>query len=186
MIEIKRTKTNRADFEHIAFACKARTVDVKRPYTSFIHVEHTKEGCRIVATDGITRLYAVSVNLRIPDGDYKPVVTRDRIVFEKPATDVRFPDWSRAVPKVMKRSGMLDLAKTKKGNADEKSANLSLAVNSLNRKTGVVVNMRHIAELPKTEWSVYKEMGSRFGKVIVKQKNSEDNFALFIPVGKAA
>jgi len=184
MIEIKRSKTNRIDFERIAFVCKARTVDAKRPYTSFIHVEHTKEGCRIVATDGKTRLYAVSVNLRIPDGDYKPVVTKDGIVLEKPATGIRFPDWSRAVPKEMTRSCMLDLAKTRKGNADEKSASLSLAVNSLNKKTGVVVNMRHIAELPKTEWSVYKEPG--FGKVVVKQKNGEDNFAVFIPVGKAA
>jgi len=186
MIEIKRSKTNRADFELIAFVCKAKTVDAKRPYTSLVHVEHTKEGCRIVATDGKTRLYAVSVRLRIPDGDYKPVVTKDSIVFEKPATGVRFPDWSRVVPKVMTRSGMLDLVKTRKGSADEKSANLSLAVNSLNRKTGMVVNMRHIAELPKTEWSVYKEPGSGFGKVVVKQKNSEDNFAVFIPVGKAA
>jgi len=184
MIEIKRAKTNRVDFERIAFVCKARTVDVKRPYTSFIHVEHTKEGCRIVATDGKTRLYAVSVNLRIPDGDYKPVVTKDGIVLEKPATGIRFPDWSRAVPKDMVRTGMLDLEKTGKGNADEKSANLSLVFNNLNKKTGVVVNMRHIAELPKTVWYVYKNQGS--GKVVVKQKNGEDNFALFIPVGKAA
>jgi hypothetical protein len=184
MVEIKRTKENRADFERIAFVCKARTVDVKRPYTSFIHVERTREGSRFVATDGKTRLYVVSVRLRIPPGDYKPVVTKDSIVFRKPAADVKFPDWSRAVPKDMARSGMLSLEKTGKGSAAEKSANMSLVVNSLNRKTGVVVNMRHIAELPKTEWSVYKEPG--YGKVVVKQKNEEGNFAVFIPVGKAA
>jgi len=184
MIEIKREQTNRVDFERIAFVCKARTIDAERPYTSFVHIERTKEGSRFVATDGKTRLYVASVKIRIPDGDYKPVVTKDRIVFEKPAVGVRFPDWSRAVPKDIARSGVLNLEKTGKGNADEKSASLSLAVNSLNRKTGVVVNMRHIAELPKTEWSVYKEPG--FGKVVVKQKNGEDNFAVFIPVGKAA
>jgi hypothetical protein len=184
MVEIKRTKENRVDFERIAFVCKARSIDVERPYTSFIHVERTKEGSRFVATDGKTKLYVASVKLRIPDGDYKPIVSKDSIVFKKPATDVKFPDWSRAVPKDMAKSGVLDLEKTGKGNAAEKSANLSLVANSLNKKTGMVVNVRHIAELRKTAWSLYKE--PRSGKVVVKEKNEEDNFAVFIPVGKAA
>jgi hypothetical protein len=184
MAEIKRTKENRVDFERVAFVCKARTVDVKRPYTSFVHVERAKEGSRIVATDGKTRLYVASVKVRIPSGDYKPVVSKDSIVFKTPAADVRFPDWSRAVPKDMVKSGVISLDKTGKGNATQKSANLSLAVNSLNKKTGMVVNVRHIAELPKTVWTVYKEPG--LGKVVVKEKEEEDNFAVFIPVGKAA
>jgi hypothetical protein len=184
MVEIKRTNENRTDFERIAFVCKARTIDVKRPYTSFIHVERTKEGSRFVATDGKSRLYVASVKLRIPDGDYKPVVSKDSIEFKKPATYIKFPDWSRAVPKDMAKSGVLSLEETGKGNTAKKSANLSLAVNSLNKKTGMVVNVRHIAQLPKTQWSVYKEPG--YGKVVVKEKNKEDNFAVFIPVGKAA
>jgi len=184
MVKIIRTKENRVDFERIAFVCKARTVDAERPYTSFIHVEHTKEGSRLVATDGKTRLYVVSVRVRIPSGDYKPVVSKDSIVFVKPATDVKFPDWSRAVPKDMAKSGVLSLEKTGKGKAADKSANLSLVANTMNKKTGMVVNVRHIAELPKTVWSVYKEPKS--GKVVVKEKNEEDNFAVFIPVGKAA
>jgi hypothetical protein len=185
VVEIKRVKNNRLDFERIAFVCKARTADAERPYTSFVHVERTKEGSRFSATDGKTRLYVASVRLRIPDGDYKPAVSKSRIVFVKSDAGVNFPDWSKAVPKDMARSGMLDLETTGKGSAAEKAAKFSLAADSLNAKTGMVVNMRHIAELPKTVWSVYKEPG--FGKVVVKQKDEEDKaFAVFIPVGKAA
>lgn len=185
MCEIKRTGTDRRNFERAAFVCKARAVDRERPYASVVHVERTRTGSRLVATDGKTRLYVASVRCRIPGGNYKPVVLQDRIVFGKPVSGINFPDWPKAVPKNAAKSGTVSLEKTGKGNAVAKAGEISLAANILSARTGLVVNTRHIAELPKTAWTVYKEPG--FGKVVVRQQGEEDNaFAVFIPVGKAA
>jgi translation elongation factor EF-G len=184
MYEIKRTKANRVTFERVAFVCKAVTVDRERPYASVVHVERARAGSRLVATDGKTRLHVAAVSIRIPAGNYRPSVSKDTVVFE-PSPDIRFPDWSKSVPKNAVKSAEVNLEKTAKGNVVEKAAAMSLAVNTLNVKTGAVVNTRHIAELPKTTWTVYKEPG--YGKLVVRQRGDEDSaFAVLIPVGKAA
>jgi hypothetical protein len=185
MYEIIRSKANLTDFERAAFVCKVLVVDKDRPYTSVIHVERVRGGSRLVATDGKTRLYVAFIGAKIPTGNYRPLVSKGRIAFGKRVFGISFPDWLKAVPINAVKSGTVCLDKTGKGNAAAKAAEMSKAVNALSAKTGLVVNIRHIAELPKTAWAVYKEPG--YGKVIVKQRYEEDNaFAVFIPVGKAA
>jgi hypothetical protein len=185
MYEIIRSKANLADFERAAFVCKALAVDKGRPYASVVHVERVRDGSRLIATDGKTRLYAAFIGIKIPAGNYRPSVSKNRIAFGKPVFGIPFPDWLRAVPKNAVKSGTFSLDRTGKGSAAAKAAEMSKAVNALNAKTGLVINIRHIAELPKTAWAIYKEPG--FGKVMVKQRYEEDNaFAVFIPVGKAA
>ena len=175
---------NPEDFQRMSFVIKACAKTADRPFKTALHVERTKNGSRLVATDGF-RLHVAEISQKIKSGDYKARVTKDAISLGEPLEGIDFPAWEKAVPKNAVKSGVIDLEKTSKGNTAKKEAEMSLAVNDLNAKTGLVVNSRYVAELPKTVWAVYKEPG--FGKVLVKQQGGEDNaFAVFAPVGKAA
>ena len=172
------------DFEAMRFVTKVCLKVADRPFKTVLHVEQTRRGSRLVASDGL-RLHVAEISKKIKSGDYKVRVTKDTISLGKPLEGIEFPAWEKAVPKNVVKSGVIDLGKSGKGNAVKKAAEMSLAFNALNAKTGLVVNMRYVAELPKTAWAVYKEPG--FGKVMVKQQGGEDNaFAVFVPVGKAA
>jgi hypothetical protein len=175
---------NPEDFQRMSFVIKACGKGRGISYKTVLHVERTKTGSRLVATDGY-RLHVAEIPQRIKSGEYKPLAAKDEIVLGKPLEGINFPAWEKAVPKNTVESGVIDLGKTGKGNTVKKAAEMSLAVNALNVKTGLVVNFQYIAELPKTVWAVYKEPG--LGKVVVKQQDGEDNaFAVFAPVGKAA
>ena len=175
---------NPEDFERMSFVIKACGKGKGRLYKTVLHVERTKTGSRLVAIDGY-RLHVAEISKRIKCGNYKPLVAKDEIILGEPLEGINFPAWEKAVPKNVEKSTVIDLGKTGKGNTVKKAAEMSLAVNALNAKTGLVVNFRYIAELPKTAWAVYKEPG--FGKVMVKQQGGEESaFAVFVPVGKAA
>jgi len=175
---------NPEDFERMSFVIKACGKGRGISYKTVLHVERTKIGSKLVATDGY-RLHVAEISQRIKSGEYKPLIAKDEIILSKPLEGINFPAWEKAVPKNTVESGVIDLGKTGKGNTVKKAAEMSLAVNALNVKTGLVVNFRYVSELPKTAWTVYKEPG--FGKVLLKQQGGEDNaFAVFAPVGKAA
>jgi len=175
---------NPEDYERMAFVLKACSKTRGRSFKTVLHVERTKTGSRLVASDGY-RLHVAEITKRIKSGDYKPLVTRDEIILGEPLEGINFPAWEKAVPKNTVKSGVINLEKTGKGNTVKKAAEMSIAVDELNAKTGLVVNMRYVTELPKTAWTVYKEPVS--GKVLVKQQGREDNaYAVFVPVGKAA
>ena len=175
---------NPEDFQRMSFVVKACGKGRGISYKTVLHVERTKAGSRLVATDGY-RLHVAEISQRIKSGEYKPLAAKDEIILGKPLEGINFPAWEKAVPKNTLESGVIDLGKTSKGNTVKKAAEMSLAVNALNAKTGLVVNFRYVSELPKTAWIVFKEPG--FGKVMLKQQDGEDNaFAVFAPVGKAA
>ena len=175
---------NPEDFQLMSFVIKACGKGSGNSFKTVLHVERTKNGSRLVATDNY-RLHVAEISQRIKSGNYKPLVNKDEIILGESLEEIKFPVWEKVVPKNTVRSGIINLEKTNKGNTVKKAAEMSLVVNDLNVKTGLVVNFRYVAELPKTVWAVYKEPG--FGKVMVKQQGGEDNaFAVFIPVGKAA
>ena len=172
------------DFAQMSFVLKARAKSGGRSFRTVLHVERTRNGSRLVATDG-QRLHVAEITKRIAGGDYMATVSRDFIALGEPLDGIGFPEWEKAVPRNAAKSGEIDLGKTSTGNSAKKAAEMSIAVNALNAATGFVVNMRHVAELPKTSWTVYREPG--FGKVLVRQRGREDRaFAVFAPVGKAA
>jgi hypothetical protein len=175
---------NPDDFEQMSFVLKACAKASKKPFTTVLHVEETRTGSRLVATDGL-RLHVAEISKKVKSGDYKFKATKDFIILGKPLKGIKFPEWEKAIPKNATKSGIVSLEKTGRGNPVEKAAELSLIANSMSGKTGLVVNMRYIAELPKTTWTVYKEPG--FGKVVVRQQGNENrSFAVFVPIGKAA
>ena len=49
--QIRRAE-NPDEFERALFVCKARSVNAKHPFTSVVHVEWTRTGTRLVASDG--------------------------------------------------------------------------------------------------------------------------------------
>jgi DNA polymerase III sliding clamp (beta) subunit (PCNA family) len=186
MCEIKKAE-NQDEFERALFVCKARATDKNRQSLNVVHVERTKSGSHLVATDG-RRLHVTEIGKRIPSGDYQPVITKDSIAFGQPLPDSSFPNWARVVPGQADtvRKGVLDLANTGIGRTAESTEKLSAEFGSFVRKTGTAVNLRYLEDLTKTDWVVCapKEKGKA---LLLKQKSDPDKiFAVIMPLRDAA
>ncbi len=80
-----RRLENPADFDRMLFVVKAASIDPKQKPLTVLHVEQTKDGSWLTATDG-KRLHAAFVPAKIRSGDYKPVITKDVISLGEPVT----------------------------------------------------------------------------------------------------
>jgi hypothetical protein len=178
------------DFERMTFVLKALSTDPTRPAFALLHVEQTKSGSRLVATDGL-RMHVTEIGIKIPGGNYKPHITKDTISFEKPVKDVSFPNWQRVVPDEPEKKGIIDLADAHMGKDHTKTGNLSLAFVSFMEKTGETINLRYLEDLPKTEWAVYTQ--GKHKPVMLKQCEepcavptaTHDTFAVIMPMNAA-
>jgi hypothetical protein len=185
MIEIKRLD-NQEDYDQIIFVCKARLKDdKKKPFTNVVHVEQTIKGSRLVATDG-KRLHVAEIKTRILSGNYCPVITKDGVSFGKQIKGIMYPNWNSAIPENPRKRLTIDLVKTGMGKDRKLTALLSEAYSIFSKKTGEVVNLGHLEDLPKTTWTVYKEAG-KFKPILLKPEKEEDSkYAVIMPLGVAA
>jgi hypothetical protein len=108
MFEIKRTAFNADEFERMLFVCKARSNKSRDPFASVVHVEWTRTGSRLVATDG-RRLHITEVKSRIPRGDYKPVITKESVAFGGPVEGIVFPNWKNIISEAVVHKGTLNI-----------------------------------------------------------------------------
>jgi hypothetical protein len=176
---------NPNEFERVLFVCKARSVNIKHPFTSVVHVEWSRTGTRLVASDG-QRLHVTEIKARIPRGDYKPAVTKKTIIFGEPVEGIVFPNWKNIIPEAAINKGTLNLSNTGIGKNPKLAAGLSLVFNELMKKTGEVINLRYLDDLPKKEWNVrvYKDIKT---VILLEEKDAaKETFAVFVPLSKVA
>jgi hypothetical protein len=182
---IERTTANRTDFDKLAFVCKARSDNPKRPFLNVLHVERTRAGCRLIATDGL-RLHVAECRLKIAGGDYRPYVTKDVINIGEPVSGVSFPNWARVIPENAKKQADIDLSDTGLGKDVKQSSKLSQVFKAFIIKTGKLVNLCFMDDLPKTEWSVYVQKEGKTPLVFKQKTDPEGTFAVMMPLPEAA
>jgi hypothetical protein len=174
---------NPADFDNMAFVIKVVLKESKYEYLTVLHVEETRTGSRLVATDG-RRLHVAEISAKIRSGDYKPVVTKDCISLGKPVTGVSFPNWQGIVPEKTKtrKCGTINLEDTGMGKDREQTERLSFAFNSFVKQTGELINLRYLEDLTKTTWSVYCQ-SEKYKAIVLKQEGAwSDTFAVIMPL----
>ena len=184
---------NPKDFELMCFVARVCLKTADRPYRTVIHVEQTRSGSRLVATDGL-RLHVAEISKKIKSGDYKPHVAKDTISLGEAVEGIDFPTWTKVVPdkaKALKR-GVINLEKSGFGRNRKKTENLSIAMHSFVKQTGEAVNVRFLEDLTKREWMVYSQNEKRKA-VVLRQKptgvgESEDKgpMAVIMPIAVAA
>jgi hypothetical protein len=182
---------NPKDFELMSFVIKACSRTGDKPFKTVLHVEQTRKGSRLVACDG-QRLHVAEISKKVKSGDYKPYATKDTIILGEPIPDVKFPEWSKAIPEQPKKLGVINLEKSGLGKDRKETEKLTIALNSFAKQTGETVNLRFLEDLTKKEWAVYGQDDSRQG-IILRQKNGsfgepdeKSPVAVIVPIAKAA
>jgi hypothetical protein len=186
MYEIKLTPSTKEEFETVAFVLKARQKENKeKPYKTVIHVEPIKTGSRLVATDG-KRLHVAEIKAKIRSGEYKPTVTKESISFGEPVKGISYPEWNTVLPEKSRKRCVIDLGNTSLGKNRRETAALTVAFKHLMVKTGEVINLGYLEDLPKVEWSIYKEPGRLKVIVLKPEKPKKDALVVIMPMSIAA
>jgi len=186
MYGIKLTPSTREEFEKVAFVLKARLKEDKlNPFKTVVHAERIKTGTRLVASDG-KRLHVADIQAKIQDGEYKPVVTRESISFGEKLKGIKYPDWNAVIPEKYRKRGIIDLGKTGMGKDRRETAALSVAFKYLMAKTGEVINLGFLEDLPKTEWAFYKESGKQKVILLKPENAKQDSLVVIMPMAVAA
>jgi hypothetical protein len=181
---------NPKDFELMCFVIRACAKTANNPYTAVLHVEQTRTGSRLVATDGL-RLHVAEISKKIKSGDYKPHIAKDAISLGKPLEGVKFPAWAKAIPENTEKRGAINLANSGMGKDRKETEKLSLAFNSFVKQTGEPVNLRYLEDLTKREWAIYCQDGKRKAIVLKEKSGSLDKgtkgpLAVILPIPQAA
>jgi hypothetical protein len=185
MFEIKKTAFNVDEFNQIHFVCKALSNDQKHPFTTVVHVEWSKTGSRLIASDG-KRLHVAEVKTRIYRGNYKPTITKEAISFGEPVDGITYPNWKNAVPEATVKKGTINLTAAGMSRNTDLSAGLSEAFRTLIKRTGEAVNLRYLDDLPKKEWKVSVQKKEQTVILLEQKDAARETFAVFTPLDKAA
>lgn len=185
MIEITNTQGNGLDYENTLFVLKSISTDETRPFMCVVHAEVTETGSRLVCTDG-RRLHYAEIAQKIPAGEYKPLVTKTAIFLKGPVDEGSFPNWQRVIPENGKDRGMINLEKTSIGRNLSQNAGFSLAFSQIIEKTGEVVNIRYLEDLPKREWKVLSTEEKNRPLVFKRLVSGREIVAVIMPMIGAA
>jgi hypothetical protein len=185
MYEIIKRSADDADFEKALFVIRAISDDETRPFLCVLHVEGTRSGTRLVATDG-HRLHVSEIEAKIPSGDYKTEVTKSSVILRGPVTDVNYPNWRRVVPMAANVKGKINFEKTGIGHNFGQCAGMSIAFSQVIEKTGEVVNLRYLEDLPKKEWSVLSQEGKHCAIMFKRENQGKEDMAVIMPMDTAA
>jgi hypothetical protein len=180
-----RREEHPEDFERTSFVIRACSQDPRRTHLTVLHVEQTRTGSRLVATDGM-RLHVAEIAVKIPGGDYKPLLTKDTASLGGPVTGIMFPNWKQVIPENTRKRGVINLEDAGWGKNRNQTEGLSRAFTAFLRQTGELVNLRFLEDLTKKKWSVYCQ-GEREQAVLLKEEGSRpDIFAVIMPLPHAA
>jgi hypothetical protein len=183
MYEIKRE--NGIDYENALFVIKSMSDDESRPFMCVVHVEDAEQGSRLICTDG-RRLHYADISSKIPEGDYKPVTTKHEIILKGPIDEGTFPNWKRVVPENGLDRGLFNLERTSIGRNVSLNAGFSLAYAQLIERTGEVVNLRYLDDLPKKEWQIYSLEKKNRPLVFKRSVDGKETVAVIMPMSTAA
>jgi hypothetical protein len=181
---------NPGDFERMLFVVKACARNGRFPFKNVIHIERTKTGSRLVATDGL-RLHVAEISKKVKSGEYKPHIAKDTISIGKPLSGIRFPAWAKAIPENTEKRGVINLANSGMGRDRKETENLSIAFNSFVKQVGEPVNLRYLEDLTKREWAIYCQDGKRKAIVLKEKSGNMDTgtkgpLAVILPIPQAA
>lgn len=150
-----------------------------------VHVEESEGGSRLVCTDG-KRLHYADITMEIPEGDYTPVITRDSIFLKGPIQIGSFPNWKRVIPEDGQDRGLVNLEKTSLGRNTSQNAGFSLMFSQIIEKTGEVVNIRYLEDLPKREWKVLSTEEKNRPIMFKRTVSGKEIVAVIMPMIRAA
>ena len=139
---------NQEEFEKILFVLRACEIHGYREFAKVLRVERTRNGSRLVATDG-KRLHVAEIRARIKPGDYKPVATKDAVRLGEPTRNTQFPDWERVVPDDAELKGCFHPVSFGRRDANRMG-------DAFQRLSGEKVNPKYLADLTKKPWMVYR------------------------------
>jgi hypothetical protein len=63
---------------------------------------------------------------------------------------------------------------------------MSIAFSQVIEKTGEVVNLRYLEDLPKKEWSVLSQKGKHCAIVFKRENQGKEDMAVIMPMDAAA
>jgi hypothetical protein len=180
-----------ADFEIMGFVIRACAKAADDAYKTVLHVEQTRTGSRLIASDG-HRLHVAEISKKIKSGNYKPHTTKDVITLGEPVEGVRYPAWAKAIPETVVKRGAINLERSGLGRDQKETEKLSIALNAFARQTGETVNIRYIEDLTKREWAVFSQ-NEKHKAIVLKQKNRKTGepdekspVAVIVPIAQAA
>ena len=172
---------NRDEFERVLFVLKACNKQSEREFTTVLHVEQTRTGSRLVATDGL-RLHVAEIGTKIKSGNYKPVVSKDAIRLGTPVGDVQFPAWTKVIPAQAVRKGVINLEAAGIGKSRSTSMAMTRAYNSFVRQSGEKVNPHFLEDLTKKQWSIYCQKEKRKPLVLKEDGAAMETYAVIMPL----
>ena len=140
---------NKDEYEKILFILRACDESRSPSYTNVLHVERTKNGSRLIATDG-KRMHVAEIKIKIKPGEYKPVITKDAIKLGEPVKNIKYPNWEQVVPKDVDRRGCINFENTADGETNR-------ALNSFTKMSGENVNPKYLSDLTKKSWVIYSQ-----------------------------
>ncbi|MCL2442642.1 MAG: hypothetical protein FWD13_04160, partial [Treponema sp.] len=165
---------NQKEFDKILFVLRAcNKTNSGTEFTNVLHVEQTKNGSRLIATDG-KRMHVTEIGLRIKPGNYKHVITKEAIKLEKPFKNIDYPNWERVIPVNVTRRGYLNIV-------DTGIEGKNKASESFTQTTGEKVNPDYLADLSKKLWVVYCQNEKRKA-VLLKDYNAKETYAVIMPL----
>ena len=157
----------------IRFVLRACDKHRGREFTNVLHIENTKDGSRLVATDG-KRLHVTEIKTRIKPGDYKPVVRKDAIILGKPVLNVNFPNWERVVPVNTVKRGYFNLKMTV-------VHDIEWAGKMFTEVSKEKINPKYLADLLKKSWVVYCQ-NEKQKALVLKEQNTPETYAVIMPL----
>lgn len=185
MYEINKSENNAVDYENTLFVLKSMSTDKTRPFMCVVHVERSDVGSRLICTDG-RRLHYADISVKIPEGNYVPVVTKDTIVLKESTNEGDFPNWKRVIPENCQDRGLINLGKTGFGKNVTNAALFSLAYSTVLQKTGAVINIRYLDDLLKTEWQVLSREEKNKALMFKRPIEEREIVAVIMPMMSAA
>jgi len=165
---------NREEYERILFILRACNRNIGVAFTNVLHVEHTKYGSRLIATDR-TRMHVTEIRTKIKPGDYKPIISKEEIKLNLPVPNVNFPNWERVVPTDVVRRGCINLE-----NAAIREH--SRVNSSFTRMTGEKINPSFLSDLTRKPWVVYSQNEKRKALLLKEYGDEEKTYAVIMPL----
>ena len=169
------------DFEKTLFVVRAFDKSNPTKFTSVLHAENARSGSRIIATDG-KRMHVAVIKIRIPAGNYVPSVQRNCITLHQVESIQTFPNWKCVIPEKLRFKAELDLTQTSRLEKEKNGEKMSVAYNTLISKSGRLINLHFLEELPKRKWKLYSE--NEKNKVLVLRDSEEEDslYAVIAPL----
>jgi len=171
---------NLKDYEKILFCMKAMGGKRNVLFTRYMHIENTRTGSLIVCTDG-KRLHVANISIRIPAGNYQPVIKDYSISFGT-SKDIAFPAWRNVVPEDADYKGLLQLEGINSGSKVERDERFTNIYCSFLFDTGFNVNVGYIKDLPTANWKIFTKKGRNNLVLLKNLKDEQNQFAVFVPV----